>query len=58
MACSTAEANSGRSDGSAVLQPLRPLFASAVLQANEALPFVAEAYAGTRRLFEGAAKPN
>ncbi|WP_428424254.1 hypothetical protein [Methylibium sp.] len=38
----------------AVLQPLRPAFASAVLKVNEALPFVAEAYAGTRKMFETA----
>lgn len=37
---------------SAVLKPLRATFASLVLEANEAVPLVAEAYAGTRKLFE------
>lgn len=38
--------------GSTVLRPLRAEFASFFLDANEAMPFVAEAYAGTRKLFE------
>ena len=35
------------------LRPLRPAFASALLRTSEALPFVAEAYAGSRKLFPG-----
>lgn len=34
------------------IKPLRALFASAVLDLNEAVPLVAEAYAGTKKLFE------
>jgi len=37
---------------STVLAPLRPAFASAVLRVNEAVPFVAEAYAGTEKMFK------
>lgn len=35
----------------ALLQPLRPHIASMLLKMNEALPFVAEAYAGTQKRF-------
>ena len=40
-----------------VLEPLRPRLASALLRTSEALPFVAEAYAGTRKLIEPGARP-
>lgn len=38
--------------GRSVFRPLSPAFASRVLELNEALPLVAEAYAGTKRLFK------
>ena len=42
---------------SALLQPLRPFIASEVLKLNAALPFVAEAYAGTQKRFTAVAAP-
>jgi len=42
---------------SAMLQPLGPRIASEVLKLNEALPFVAEAYAGTQKRFTAISAP-
>lgn len=42
---------------SAMLQPLSPRIASEVLKLNEALPFVAEAYAGTQKRFTAISAP-
>jgi hypothetical protein len=39
-------------DSSATLQPLSPEFASVLIKAGEALPFISEAYAGTKKLFQ------
>jgi hypothetical protein len=39
-------------DRDTTLRPLSPAFASALVTTGEALPFISEAYAGTKKLFE------